>query len=140
MLITSVPNASLISKAKNTAFGKDHDFKNIVSYNDFKDRVKVTDYEGLRAYVDRIVAGESDVLWIGKPSYFSKTSGTTSGVKYIPLTKESIPTHINSARNALLSYVHETGKSEFLDKKVVLSFIVAASSPVCETELCNPAL
>ncbi len=64
----------LISKAKNTAFGKDHDFKNILSYNDFKDRVKVTDYEGLRAYIDRIVAGESDVLWIGKPLYFAKTS------------------------------------------------------------------
>jgi phenylacetate-coenzyme A ligase PaaK-like adenylate-forming protein len=109
----------LISKAKNTAFGKDHDFKNIVSYNDFKDRVKVTDYEGLRAYVDRIVAGESDVLWIGKPLYFAKTSGTTSGAKYIPITKESMPTHIKAARNALLFYIAEKKDASFVNGKMI---------------------
>ena len=109
----------LISKAKNTAFGKDHDFKNIVSYNDFKDRVKVTDYEGLRTYVDRIVAGESDVLWIGKPLYFAKTSGTTSGAKYIPITKESMPTHIKAARNALLFYIAEKKDASFVNGKMI---------------------
>ena len=109
----------LISKAKNTAFGKDHDFKNIVSYNDFKDRVKVTDYEGLRAYVDRIVAGESDVLWIGKPLYFAKTSGTTSGAKYIPITKESMPTHIKAAKNALLFYIAEKKDASFVNGKMI---------------------
>ena len=109
----------LISKAKNTAFGKDHDFKNISSYNDFKNRVKVQDYEGLKPYVDRIVEGEEDVLWKGKPIYFAKTSGTTSGTKYIPITKESMPTHIKAARNALLFYIAKKNDASFVNGKMI---------------------
>lgn len=109
----------LILKAKNTAFGKDHDFENITSYDDFKKHVKVTDYEGLRPYVDRMVAGESDVLWVGKPLYYAKTSGTTSGAKYIPITKESMPTHIKAARNALLFYIVEKKDASFVDGKMI---------------------
>ena len=119
---------NLISKAKNTAFGLDHDFKNIVSYDDFKNRVKVTDYEGLRAYVDRIVAGEADVLWTGKPLYFAKTSGTTSGAKYIPITKESMPTHIKAAKNALLFYIAEKKDASFVNGKMIF----LQGSPVLE--------
>ncbi len=109
----------LIKAAKNTAFGKDHDFAAIRHHQDFVARVPIRDYEGLRPYIDRIIKGESDILWRGKPSYFAKTSGTTSGVKYIPLTKESIPNHINGARNALLNYVYETGNAGFLDRKLI---------------------
>ncbi|MEM9982345.1 MAG: GH3 auxin-responsive promoter family protein, partial [Bacteroidota bacterium] len=109
----------LIKAAKNTAFGKDHDFAAIRHHQDFVTRVPIRDYEGLRPYVDRIIKGESDILWRGKPSYFAKTSGTTSGVKYIPLTKESIPNHIHGARNALLNYVYETGNADFLDRKLI---------------------
>ncbi|MGJ8744326.1 GH3 auxin-responsive promoter family protein [Polaribacter sp.] len=110
---------NLIAKGRKTAFGKDHDFKNIVSYDDFKKRVNVTDYEGLRTYVDRIVAGESDVLWTGKPLYFAKTSGTTSGAKYIPITKDSMPTHIKAARNALLFYIVEKKDASFVNGKMI---------------------
>ena len=110
---------NLIKIGKKTAFGKDHDFKNISNYQDFKNRVKVQDYEGLRAYVDRIVAGESDVLWEGKPLYFAKTSGTTSGAKYIPITKASMPTHIKAARNALLFYIAEKNDASFVDGKMI---------------------
>ncbi|BDC99958.1 GH3 auxin-responsive promoter family protein [Persicobacter psychrovividus] len=110
---------SLIKGAENTAFGKDHDFENINTYEDFKKRVPIRDYEQLRPYVDRVVAGEADVLWKGRPIYFAKTSGTTSGVKYIPLTKESIPNHINSARNMLLNYMHETGNYDFVSRKLI---------------------
>lgn len=109
----------LILKAKNTAFGKEHDFKNISTYEDFKKRVKVTDYEGLRPYVDRIVAGEKNVLWVGKPLYFAKTSGTTSGAKYIPITKDSMPTHIKAARNALLFYIVEKKDASFVNGKMI---------------------
>jgi len=109
----------LISKAKNTAFGKDHHFDKIISYNDFKTHVPVRDYEGLKPYVERVVLGEKDVLWEGQPLYFAKTSGTTSGVKYIPLTKASMPTHINAARNALLHYIDETKDSSFLNGKMI---------------------
>lgn len=110
---------NLIASAKNTAFGKDHDFKNINSYNDFKTRVKVTDYEGLKPYVDRVVAGELNVLWKGKPLYFAKTSGTTSGAKYIPITKESMPTHIKAAKEALLFYIREKNDASFVDGKMI---------------------
>lgn len=118
----------LISVGKHTAFGKDHDFENIKNYNDFKERVLVQDYEGLRSYVDRIIAGENDVLWKGKPIYFAKTSGTTSGAKYIPITKESMPTHIKAARNALLSYIAETKDASFVDGKMIF----LQGSPVLE--------
>ena len=110
---------SLISQATHTAFGKDHGFGKIRGYEDFKKQVPVTDYEGLRPYIDRIKKGEKDVLWKGMPIYFCKTSGTTSGTKYIPISRESISNHINSARNAILCYIAETGKSDFVDGKMI---------------------
>ncbi len=110
---------NLIRKAINTSFGKDHQFNEIRSYKDFASRVPIRDYEELRNYVDRSVKGEANVLWPGKPIYFAKTSGTTSGAKYIPLTKESMPTHINAARNAILCYIAETGNTSFVDGKMI---------------------
>lgn len=109
----------LIKEANNTAFGKDHSFNDIQSHKDFIDKVPVRDYEALRNYVDRVVEGEPDVLWPGKPLYFAKTSGTTSGAKYIPLTKASMPTHIEAARNAILCYIHETGNVAFVNGKMI---------------------
>lgn len=109
----------LIKTATNTAFGTDHQFGNIKNYEDFKTNVPVRDYEDLRPYIDRVVAGESDVLWKGKPLYFAKTSGTTSGVKYIPISKASMPEHVKAARNALLTYIHETGKADFVNGKMI---------------------
>ena len=110
---------NLITRAKATAFGQDHDFENIKDYADFVTRVPVYDYEGLRPYVERVVAGEADVLWPAKPLYFSKTSGTTSGVKYIPISKESMPTHIITAQNALSHSIYNTGNSSFVDGKMI---------------------
>ncbi len=118
----------LINQAKNTQFGKDHHFENIKTFQDFAKQVPVRDYEELKIYVDRVVKGEENVLWKGKPIYFAKTSGTTSGAKYIPLTKESMPYHIEAARNAILSYVHETKKSDFVDGKMIF----LQGSPVLE--------
>lgn len=109
----------LIKEAKNTQFGKDHHFEQIQSHADFVQNVPIRDYEGLKSYVDRVVNGEENVLWKGKPLYFAKTSGTTSGAKYIPLTKESMPTHIQASRNAILHYIHETGNADFVDGKMI---------------------
>ncbi len=109
----------LVKQAKNTVYGRDHHFESIKSYEDFKKNVPVSDYEDLRPYIDRVVKGEENILWKGKPLYFAKTSGTTSGVKYIPISKESMPEHIKAARNALLTYIHETGKSDFADGKMI---------------------
>ena len=110
---------NLLSKGSKTVFGKDHNFSTISNYEDFKKQVKVTDYEGLRPYIDRVVAGESNVLWTGKPLYFAKTSGTTSGAKYIPITKDSMPTHIKAAKNALLFYIVEKKDASFVNGKMI---------------------
>ena len=118
----------LIEKAKHTAFGKDHNFDQIQSHKDFVKQVPVVDYEGLRPYVDRVIEGATDVLWPGKPLYFAKTSGTTSGMKYIPLTKESMPTHIEAAKNALFCHIEATGDASFVDSKMIF----LQGSPVLE--------
>ena len=107
--------ADLVRRARHTRFGREHNFSAIRNYADFKDNVPVRDYEDLKPWIDDVVKGTPDVLWKGKPTYLAKTSGTTSGTKYIPITAESIPNHINGARNALLSYVNETGNAAFLD-------------------------
>ena len=110
---------SLIKGGAATQFGKDHHFLSIQSYEDFKAKVPLRDYEGFRGYIDRIKKGEKNVLWKGKPKYFAKTSGTTSGVKYIPLTKDSMPNHFGTARNALFNYYAQTGKGKWLDGKMI---------------------
>ena len=120
----------LVAFAKNTKFGKDHHFDEINTYQDFKNLVPVNDYEGLKHYFDEVVTGKSDVLWPGKPIYLAKTSGTTSGAKYIPLTKESIPYHINSARNALLYYIHEKQNADFVNGKMIF----LQGSPILEEQ------
>lgn len=109
----------LIKKARETQFGKDHSFNSIKTPEEFAQKVPIRDYEELKPYVEQVVAGKEDILWPGKPIYFAKTSGTTSGAKYIPLTKESMPTHIEAARNAILCYISDTGKADFVDGKMI---------------------
>lgn len=109
----------LISKGRKTLFGKEHNFDAIHTFEDYRNNVPVRDYEGFASYIEQVKDGKPDILWPGKPLYLAKTSGTTSGVKYIPISKESISFHINAARDALLNYVHETGKSQFLDGKLI---------------------
>ena len=118
----------LIRQAKDTQFGLEHHFDQIQSLADFAQQVPVRDYEQLKPYVDRVVKGEENILWKGKPLYFAKTSGTTSGAKYIPLTKESMPYHIEAARNAILHYIHETGNADFVDGKMIF----LQGSPILE--------
>ncbi|HUQ96751.1 MAG TPA: GH3 auxin-responsive promoter family protein, partial [Chitinophagaceae bacterium] len=99
----------LLKTGQHTEFGKEHHLDKVTSYEEFQQAVPLRDYEGLKKYIEKIKEGKHNILWKGKPIYFAKTSGTTSGVKYIPITKESISNHIDSARNALLCYMAETG-------------------------------
>jgi hypothetical protein len=110
---------NLLNSAKNTVFGKDHDFENITTFQAFAKKVPVRDYEDLKPYINQVVQGKENILWKGKPLYFAKTSGTTSGAKYIPLTKESMPFHVIAARNAILNYIHETGNADFVNGKMI---------------------
>ena len=119
---------NLIATAKKTFFGQDHDFANIKTHADFVRRVPIRDYEALKPYIEKAVNGEENILWPGKPLYFAKTSGTTSGAKYIPLTKESMPFHIQAARDAILHYIHETGNAKFVNGKMIF----LQGSPILE--------
>ncbi|SKB50782.1 GH3 auxin-responsive promoter family protein [Maribacter arcticus] len=119
---------SLLESAKNTKFGKDHNLSTIQSHVDFVRNVPIRDYEELKEYVNLVVSGESDILWPGKPIYFAKTSGTTSGAKYIPITEDSIKEQVKASRNAILNYIHETGKADFVSGKMIF----LQGSPVLE--------
>jgi hypothetical protein len=110
---------TLIEEGAKTKFGIDHHFRAITSHEDFKRHVPIRDYEGLRKYIDQVVDGQSDILWPGKPLYFAKTSGTTSGTKYIPISKASMPFHIQAARDALLLYALRTDNFSFIDGKMI---------------------
>jgi hypothetical protein len=118
----------LIKTGTKTAFGKEHDFVQIKTHEDYVQRVPIRDYEAFKPYIEKIKEGKHNILWKGLPIYFAKTSGTTSGVKYIPITKDSIPNHINTARNALLCYMAETGNHVFADGKLIF----LSGSPVLE--------
>ncbi len=119
----------LIKTAQNTQFGKEHNFEQINNYASFKNNVPTRDYEALKPYIEQIKEGTKDVLWPGSPIYFAKTSGTTSGAKYIPISKNSISNHINGARNALLMYIAQTGNSSFLEGKMIF----LQGSPILES-------
>lgn len=120
----------LIKTGRDTEFGRDHNFRHIGDYEKFKRQVPVRDYEALKSYIGRVRLGEKNVLWPGRPIYFAVTSGTTSGGKYIPITRESMPNHINSTRTALLNYINVTGKAAFLGGK----YIFLSGSPRLEQE------
>ena len=109
----------LVKQARNTQFGKDHNFSEITNYADWKNNIPVRDYEDLKSYVQEIVDGKENVLWPGKPLYFCKTSGTTSGTKYIPISKESMSHHITAARDAILSYIAETKNTSIVNGKTI---------------------
>jgi hypothetical protein len=109
----------LLKQGSRTVIGNDHKLKDVKTYEEFRQSVPIRDYETFKTYIDQIKNGQQNVLWPGKPIYFAKTSGTTSGVKYIPITKDSINNHIDTARNALLNYMAESGNSSFADGKMI---------------------
>lgn len=111
--------SELIKKGVNTKFGRDHKFDQIKTHEDYVKRVPIRDYEGIKNYIDEMVTGKTDILWKAKPIYYAKTSGTTSGAKYIPISKESMPFHIKSARNALLNYIYNKKDARFTKGKMI---------------------
>jgi len=110
---------ALLKVLKHTQFGKDHGADAVQDYDSFKKAIPIRDYERFVPYINMIKEGKQNILWKGLPIYFAKTSGTTSGVKYIPITKDSIDNHINTARNALLCYMAETGNTGFASGKLI---------------------
>jgi len=111
---------SLIRDAAQTAFGKDHRFAQIRSNADFRNAVPLRNYESLLPYLKRVHAGESDVLWKGRPLYFGKTSGTTSKTKYIPVTRESLQNQLQGPVYAPAHIARDTQNIDFLKGRVLL--------------------
>src|SRR6187549_2217710 len=109
----------LIKVGRGTEYGKSVGLDKVTNYEEFKQALPIQDYEQMRPWIDKIKEGKHNILWKGRPIYLAKTSGTTSGTKYIPITKDSIPNHINTARNALLCYMAETGNTKFADGKMI---------------------
>lgn len=128
--------AAHLRRAANTRFGREHDFEAVLRDRNpaaaFRKAVPVRDYEALRPRFERAADGAPDELWTGKPLYLAKTSGTTGGTKYLPLTRDSVPHHVRGARDALLFHIHRSGNSAFLDGKMMF----LSGSPALET---NPA-
>lgn len=120
--------SQLIFDGQRTAFGAEHNFREIKNYSDFVKNVPIRDYEQFKPYINKIISGQKNVLWPGRPVYFAKTSGTTSGAKFIPITRDSIPNHIGSARLSLLMYIYKTGQTDFIRGK----YIFISGSPVLE--------
>lgn len=118
----------IIEQGKETRFGKFYGFHDIKSYDDFQSKIPIADYEAFKPWIEKISEGNKNVLWPGTPLFFAKTSGTTSGIKYIPITKDSIHNHINTARNALLNYIHVSGKSQFVNHQMIF----LQGSPILE--------
>ena len=110
---------NLVDQAKQTVFGKNHSFSKIKNYSDFKRNIPIRDYEDLKPYLQQVIDGGEGILWPGKPIYFCKTSGTTSGTKYIPISKESISHHITAARDAILYYIAESKNISIVNGKMI---------------------
>lgn len=110
---------NLLKTGRSTEIGKEARLDQVNSYEEFRQAMPVRDYEQMRPWIDKVKEGRHNILWKGKPIYFAKTSGTTSGTKYIPITRDSISNHIHTARNALLCYMAETGNTRFADGKMI---------------------
>ncbi|WP_288446301.1 GH3 auxin-responsive promoter family protein [uncultured Chryseobacterium sp.] len=110
---------SLVNTAQKTLFGREHDFENIHSVKEFQERVPVADYEDLKPYIERVKRGQANILWTDIPEYFAKTSGTTSGSKYIPISKEGMPFQIAGAQSALFHYINQKNNADFVNGKMI---------------------
>ncbi|HLY70776.1 MAG TPA: GH3 auxin-responsive promoter family protein [Puia sp.] len=110
---------ALLKVGSKTVFGQEHNLQDVKTYEEYKSAVPLRDYEQFKNYIDQVKEGKHNILWKGRPIYFAKTSGTTSGTKYIPITKDSITNHISTARNALLCYMAETGNTQFANGKMI---------------------
>ncbi|MCZ2084303.1 MAG: GH3 auxin-responsive promoter family protein [Flavobacteriales bacterium] len=110
---------SLVQTAVKTLFGRTHQFENIKSIQDFQAQVPVADYEDLKPYIEKVKKGQRQILWTDTPEYFAKTSGTTSGSKYIPISKEGMPYQIAAAQSAIFHYIAKKNNADFVNGKMI---------------------
>lgn len=110
---------SLVKTAEKTLFGREHQFENIKNVHDYQNQVQIADYEDLKSYIEKVKRGQRDILWTETPEYFAKTSGTTSGSKYIPISKEGMPFQIAAAQSAIFHYIAQKNNANFVNGKMI---------------------
>ena len=79
--------ADLMPRAAATQFGRAHGLTPQTALAEYRQAVPVRRYEELKPYVDRMLAGEPDVLWPGRVTWFAESSGTSGPKKQIPMTR-----------------------------------------------------
>lgn len=109
----------LIRSAKNTEWGKLHQYSSIAHLRDLKERVPVNNYDQLKPWIERMMQGEQNILWPSDIRWFAKSSGTTSDKsKFIPVSFESLENcHIKAARDLLSIYCHNNPDSNMFSGK-----------------------
>lgn len=110
---------NLVSRAKNTEWGKKYGYSNIKTYEDFRNNVPVQTYEEVKPYVERMMQGETNILWSGTCKWYAKSSGTTSDKsKFIPVTKDALHNiHYKGGKDAVASYLAINPNSNFFSGK-----------------------
>ena len=96
----------LLARGRNTAWGKEHGYSSVTTQEQFAGSVPLQSYEELMPWVERLRAGERDLLWPGEVKWFAKSSGTTGAKsKFIPITEESLEqTHYRGTKDCLVLY------------------------------------
>ena len=105
----------LVRMAENTEWGKKYDYKSIHTYEDFRNRLPIQTYEEVKPYVERLRAGEQNLLWSSEIRWFAKSSGTTNDKsKFLPVSKESLnDTHYQGGKDAVTLYLAQNPDSRF---------------------------
>lgn len=109
----------LVKTAEKTLFGLEHEFNTVQTIEQYQNKTPVSDYESLKRYIDKTKRGEANILWPGIPLYFAKTSGTTSGSKYIPISKQGMPFQLQAAQSAILHYIDKKDSADFVNGKMI---------------------
>ncbi|MES2630173.1 MAG: GH3 auxin-responsive promoter family protein [Bacteroidota bacterium] len=119
----------LVNKARDTVWGKQHDFASIKSYSDFKKAMPLQEYDHIKPYVDRLIQGEQNLLWPTDIKWFAKSSGTTSDKsKFIPVSREALEDcHYKGGKDLLSIYYNHNEFANLYDGK---SLVVGGSSQV----------
>ena len=110
---------NLLIKAKNTEFGKRYNFSGINSYETFRQRVPIRNYEDYEASIERSRKGETNIFWPTPIKWFAKSSGTTSAKsKFIPVSQDSLEDcHYAAGKDLLCIYLNNNPQSQLFTGK-----------------------
>ncbi|MBK7858730.1 MAG: GH3 auxin-responsive promoter family protein [Archangiaceae bacterium] len=104
--------AWLLEQTARTALGRAHGLRRVGSYEAFRAAVPVREYTDFLPWLERMRAGERDVLWPGLVPYFALSGGTTrgpGGLKYLPVSRDQLRCQHRMAFDGVARYVTVSG-------------------------------